>query len=170
MATALYGAIVAQARARALYADFEVPDTVTGRFEMVVLHSYLVIDRLKRAGMAGKAMGQEVFDEFCRDMDQSLRELGFGDMAVPKRMKQLGESYYGRAEAYGQSLGDPARLAAAIGRNVFPEAANAVTANALAAYAMAAAEQLTGLPDAVLLAGRAEFPDAAAFAGTEAGP
>ena len=53
-------------------------------------------------------------------MDQSLRELGFGDMAVPKRMKKLGESFYGRAEAYGRMLAAEGRLAAAIARHVFP--------------------------------------------------
>src|SRR4029079_1330843 len=117
-AVALYAALVAQARAPGLYAVLGVPDTVTGRFEMVVLHSILIIDRLKRSGVAGKELGQEVFDAFCRDMDQSLRELGFGDQSVPKRMKQLGESFYGRAEAYGRALGDHAGLAAALGRNV----------------------------------------------------
>ena len=101
-AAAIYGAVVAQARAPALYARLGVPDSVTGRFEMVVLHTVLTIDRLKRDGERGGALGQHVFDDFCRDMDQSLRELGFGDMAVPKRMKKLGESFYGRAEAYGR--------------------------------------------------------------------
>ena len=98
----------------ALYAGLGVPDSVTGRFEMVVLHTILVIGGCAQDGPAGAALGQLVFDDFCRDMDQSLRELGFGDMAVPKRMKKLGESFYGRAEAYGRTLADRQGLAAAI--------------------------------------------------------
>ena len=112
-AAAAYGAIVAQARAPAFYAALGVPDSVTGRFEMVVLHTVLVIERLRREGEAGSALGQRIFDDFCRDMDQSLRELGFGDLGVPKRMKKMGESFYGRAEAYGRTLGDRAGLAEA---------------------------------------------------------
>jgi len=163
-AAALYSAAVTQARSPVLYASFGVPDTVTGRFEMVVLHGVLLIDRLTRAGTRGKELGQGVFDAFCRDMDQSLRELGFGDQAVPKRMKQLGESFYGRAEAYGRHLGDLDTLAAAIGRNVFADAANPVASAALGAYAAAVAERLTRLPDAELLAGRASFPAVEEFA------
>ena len=163
-ASDLYGAIVTQARSPVFYAHLGVPDTVTGRFEMVVLHSVLVIDRLKRAGVAGKARGQEVFDAFCRDMDQSLRELGFGDQAVPKRMKRLGEGFYGRAEAYARSFGDRAGIVAAIGRNVFADAPGPSAADALAAYAMDATEKLTSIDDGDLLAGRVTFPDPSAYA------
>ncbi|CAN5350965.1 ubiquinol-cytochrome C chaperone family protein [soil metagenome] len=165
VAVALYGSLVAQARAPGLYATLGVPDTTTGRFEMVVLHSILAIDRLKRAGAEGKELGQEVFDAFCRDMDQSLRELGFGDQSVPKRMKQLGESFYGRAEAYGRTLGDQAGLAAALGRNVFPDSPDTEKTRPLARYAMAVAEGLTGARDADLLAGRVSFPPVDEFAG-----
>jgi cytochrome b pre-mRNA-processing protein 3 len=166
-ATAIYRAIVAQARAPALYSAFGVPDSVTGRFEMVVLHTVLVLERLKRCGSEGKHIGQEVFDAFCRDMDQSLRELGFGDMAVPKRMKRIGESFYGRAEAYSRSLGNPDGLAEAIARNIFGEG-QAAAALGLARYVSAAARHLSEISDEEFLAGRLLFPDAAAFARTDA--
>ncbi len=167
-AAAAYGAIVAQARAPALYAALGVPDSVTGRFEMVVLHMVLVVERLHREGAEGTALGQLVFDDFCRDMDQSLRELGFGDMAVPKRMKKLGESYYGRAEAYGRTLADKAGLTQAIARNVFPDGGAAANAGRLADYAMAAAAAIAETPVAEISAGRVTFPDPAKFAEVEA--
>lgn len=163
-AEAAYGAIVAQARQPALYAVLGVPDTVTGRFEMVVLHTVLVIRRMRQEGGDGAALGQLVFDAFCRDMDQSLRELGFGDLAVPKRMKKLGESFYGRAEAYGRTLDDRAMLAEAIARNVFPDGATTASAGRLADYAVAAAAALSATPVARLGEGATVFPDPAIFA------
>jgi cytochrome b pre-mRNA-processing protein 3 len=166
-AVAAYGAIVAQARSPALYAGLGVPDSVTGRFEMVVLHTILVIGRLRQAGPAGTALSQLVFDSFCRDMDQSLRELGFGDMAVPKRMKKLGESFYGRAEAYGRTLTDRKGLAAAIQRNVFPDGATPASAGRLADYAIAAAAALADVPLDRIGAGAMSFPDPAAFVEAE---
>ena len=162
-AEAAYDAIVAQARAAALYADLAVPDTVTGRFEMVVLHTVLVIERLRREGPAGAELGQRIFDRFCRDMDQSLRELGFGDLAVPKRMKTLGESFYGRAEAYGRTLADRNGLAAAIARNVFPDSPTTASASRLADYAIAAVASLAAAPFDDLGKGVMAFPDAAGF-------
>ena len=85
IASTLYGAIVAQARNPIFYEELGVPDTVSGRFEMVVLHVVLVLERLE-----DKAMGQRIFDLYCKDMDQSLREMGVGDLGVPKRMKMSG--------------------------------------------------------------------------------
>lgn len=163
-ATAIYGAIVAQARLPALYAGLGVANSVTGRFEMIVLHTILLIRRLRQDGPAGAKLAQLVFDSFCRDMDQSLRELGFGDMAVPKRMKKLGESFYGRAEAYGRTLTDRRRLAEAFQRNVFPDGTTTAGASRLADYAIAAAAALAEVPLDRIGEGRVAFPDPAAFA------
>jgi cytochrome b pre-mRNA-processing protein 3 len=144
IASALYGAIVAQARSPALYSDFGVADTVEGRFEMVVLHTVLIIDRLGQGGDAEKAVAQKVFDLHCTDMDRSLRELGIGDLGVPKRMKKMAESFYGRAGAYRAALAthDVPALAAAIARNVFPDGAAGAGAERLARYAMESALSL----------------------------
>lgn len=171
IASAVYGAIVAQARSPALYAGLGVPDTVAGRFEMVVLHTVVIIERLKSGGAAERTLGQRVFDLFCTDMDRSLRELGIGDLGVPRKMKRMAEGYYGRAEAYRRGLaeGDVAGLAEAIGRNVAVTSPGA--AGALAAYAAAAWDALGGLTttaatDDPTLA----FPDPAMFAATGVAP
>jgi len=165
IAATLYGAIVAQARNPLLYRDFGVADTVTGRFEMVVLHVILVLDRLQREGEAEKALGQRVFDLYCTDMDRSLRELGIGDLGVPKRMKKMTEAFYGRAGAYREAFaaGDAQRLGDAIARNVFPEGAEN-EARALAAYAFASAGALAATPVAEIGAGRLHFADLATCA------
>src|SRR5262249_28721591 len=100
---ALYGAIVAQARLPAFYAGYGVPDTVTGRFDMVVLHVALMVFRL-RGPAALVALGQGVFDTFCADLDDNLREMGVSDIGVPRQMRKVGEAFYGRARAYEEAL------------------------------------------------------------------
>ena len=162
IASALYGAIVAAARRPALYSGLGVADTVEGRFEMVVLHTVLVLDRLEKAKAPEQAVGQKVFDLYCVDMDRSLRELGIGDLGVPKRMKKMTEGFYGRAAAYRAAIaaGDREALAAAIARNVFPGEAEAPGATPLAAYVLASAAAIAAAPP---LANPVPFADPAAF-------
>ena len=80
----LYGTIVAQARVPAFYRSYGVPDTVNGRMEMIMLHAVLLLRRLEGEAPPARALGQELFDRFCRDMDESLREMGVGDLEVPR--------------------------------------------------------------------------------------
>ncbi len=89
---ALYGVIVAQARLPAFYRAYGVPDTVEGRFDMIVLHVALFFRRV-RADDEVRALGQLVFDAFCRDMDHNLREMGVSDVRLPRRMRDLGAAY-----------------------------------------------------------------------------
>jgi cytochrome b pre-mRNA-processing protein 3 len=157
IATALYGAIVAQARDPVLYRDYRVADTVDGRFEMVVLHTILILDRLQEGGGAAKAAGQATFDLYCQDMDRSLRELGIGDLGVPKRMKKMTERFYGRAAAYRTALAasDAGALREIFERNVFNGAAPG--AAALAGYAIAQYAALRAVPPEALLKGQLPF-------------
>ena len=85
---AIYGMIVTQAREPLFYRDLGVPDTVNGRFDLLLLHLWLVLRRLKSVE-AGTGLSQALFDHFCEDMDDNLREMGVGDLAVPKRMEGL---------------------------------------------------------------------------------
>ena len=168
IAAAVYGAIVAQARAPALYTDFRVADTVTGRFEMVVLHLVLVLDRLAGGDRDAQSLGQAVFDLYCKDMDRSLRELGFGDLGVPHRMKKMSEAFYGRGAAYRRAVAarDDADLVAALRRNVYPDGGDEAAA-ALAAYVRASAAALAVTPLADIRAARLTFaplPEAEAAA------
>jgi cytochrome b pre-mRNA-processing protein 3 len=167
--TALYGAIVAQARVPGFYLTFGVPDTPEGRFELLVLHLALVCRRLGRAEGAeqasARALSQGVFDMFCHDMDHNLREMGVGDLTVPKTMRKLGEAFYGRLEVYDRALGSAADgdLAAALARNAQGPGAPVAAAERLAAYVRAAAAGLEALPIGRLRNGKVSFPDPAAI-------
>ncbi|HVY57792.1 MAG TPA: ubiquinol-cytochrome C chaperone family protein [Xanthobacteraceae bacterium] len=154
---ALYGVIVAQARRPEFYTGYDVPDTVDGRFDMIVLHLALFLRRLRREPADFQPMGQGLFDVFCRDMDHNLREMGIGDLAVPKEMKRLGEAFYGRLEAYDRafSSGSPDAVAAALARNV---ATSPAGARQLAAYALAAARLLDEQDAAAFARGEVAFP------------
>src|SRR5260221_6658140 len=122
---ALYGTIVAQARSPIFYRGYGVPDTVAGRFEMIVLHLVLVLQRLRGETPVAQALGQEVFNLFCRDIDDNFREMGMGDLAVPREMRKVGEAYYGRAAAYEAALAaDDVALTAALTRNIFGNSAD----------------------------------------------
>ena len=85
----LYGAIVAQARLPVFYRSFGVPDTLQGRFALLALHLFAVLYRLKSEGGEGRALSQELIDQFSKDMETVLRELGVGDVRVPKAMRRL---------------------------------------------------------------------------------
>jgi cytochrome b pre-mRNA-processing protein 3 len=162
---ALYGAIVAQARLPVFYRNYAAPDTPDGRLDMVILHAILVVRRLERGSEALRRLGQGVFGSFCQDMDDNLREMGVGDLAVPKRMKSIGEAFYGRRAAYEAALvaaGEDA-LAAALQRNVFADHAPPAGPRSLALYVREADARLRSQPDEALAEGTVAFPDPAPF-------
>src|SRR5271168_3722373 len=169
----LYGAIVAQARSTAFYTRYGVSDSVEGRFELIVLHLALILRRLGGEqpagpwqGSSGRTIGQQLFDVFCRDLDDNLREMGVGDLAVPREMRKFGEAFYGRQAAYGAALGaaDDRELEKALVRNILGEVAGGgEKAVALARYARAAAAQLAIQPEDALVAGRVVFPSPESF-------
>jgi cytochrome b pre-mRNA-processing protein 3 len=169
---ALYGAIVAQARAPAFYRRFGVPDTANGRLEMIVLHTVLVLSRVEAEGGSLRPLGQALFDHFCSDMDANLREMAVGDLAVPRKMKAIAEAFYGRKRAYATALAepDPGALAAAVARNIYgggagdPAALQGVAAQGLAAYVRETVRRLGALDVNAVVQGRVEFPDPLAFA------
>ena len=160
IAEAAYDQIVAAARQPALYARWQVPDTPLGRYEMLALHLFLLMHRLRGEGGAADALGQELADTFFGDVDHSLRELGIGDMGIPKRMKKLARMFFGRAASYGEAIdaGDRPALAAALKRNVAPQIDEWREAGNLADYAFLAKQGLEEQQLADLLAGRITFP------------
>lgn len=162
---ALYGAIVAQARNVVFYKDYAVPDTVNGRFDMIVLHLSLFLDRSEAGDQALRAAGQEVFDLFCAELDGHVREQGTGDLQVPKEMRRFAGAFYGRRAAYREALagyGNHA-LESALMRNIYGRSsAPDVNAARLAGYVRAAAERLAGQND--FAGGRIAWPDPATTA------
>lgn len=171
VADALYALAVARARAPVFYRDLGVPDTLEGRFEMISLHVYMLLRRLKqgvdgsRAG--GGAIGQALFDLMFADMDRNLREMGAGDLGVGRRVKAMAQAFYGRIQAYDDGLAAGAEiLAQAVVRNVYGgpdsgpddgEVAVDDGARALAAYLAASVAVLDAVSDNVLGQGIAAF-------------
>ena len=157
----LYGMIVAQARLPCFYRDYAVADTVNGRFDLIVLHLALVLDRLAQ-DPALQTLGQGIFDRFCQDMDHNLREMGIGDLKVPKQMRRLGEAYYGRAQAYRAAwvANDNGALVVALERNVYGGSpSGSAAAPRLAAYMREALRDLGAQPAASLAGGELHFPE-----------
>lgn len=111
----LYEAIVAAARQPWAYRDAGVPDTIDGRFDFLVLHLCLVLERL---GQEAPEFKQALIDHFCTDMDDNLRELGASDVGVGKKVRRMAEALAGRYGAYEKAQ-DEAALHAALRRNVY---------------------------------------------------
>jgi len=157
----LYGGIVAQARQTVFYTELAVPDTLEGRFDLLVLHVHLLFRRLTNGNAAERAVGQAVFDRFCADMDASLREIGIGDLAVPRRMRDMGEAFYGRAAAYDTALAeaDDAPLAISLLRNVYGgEGTAAPSARRLSHYVRATVASLAAQDASAIARGELHFP------------
>jgi cytochrome b pre-mRNA-processing protein 3 len=158
---AIYGMIVTQTREPSFYRDLGVPDTVNGRFDLLLLHLWMVLRRLRSASDAGNA-SQALFDRFCDDMDANLREMGVGDLTVPKRMQAFGEAFYGRGAAYDAAFVAGGEAPAnAVCKNIL-NGENMDSARVLATYAKTVMVQLDGLDDAALLSGKWVFPPPAA--------
>ncbi|MBJ6131869.1 ubiquinol-cytochrome C chaperone family protein [Ochrobactrum sp. Q0168] len=158
----VYEAIVAAARQKRFYAQFHVPDTPLGRYEMLSVHIFLTLHRMRGDNPALMALAQEVADEFFKDVDHSLRELGIGDQGVPKRMKKLARMFYGRVSTYGAALDteDAEALAAALTRNIRPDLEFWPQARHLGEYVLRCRDRLRAIDDSTLVAGEISFMDA----------
>ncbi len=157
----LYRSIVEQGRLPPFYRDLAVPDSVDGRFDLIALHIFLVMRRLKREGGAAEALGQDLTEIFFADMDLNLRELGASDIGVGRRVKRMIEGYYGRAVAYGNALdGEGEALEPVLARNLYGTTqVETETLTAMSVYLHAADAHLATLPWSELAAGRVSFPE-----------
>lgn len=151
-ARALYAGIIAQARQPAFYGSYGVPDSVDGRFDLIVLHVFLVMNRLKQERERSADLSQALFDLLFLDMDQSLREMGVGDVGVGKRIKTMVQAFYGRISAYESGLNEGEEaLEAALKRNLYgtvevsPEQLATTTGYIRAAASMLSTQALDGL-------------------------
>lgn len=153
----VYAAIVAASRMPELYAEMGVPDTVMGRFESLVLHLSLALRRLKELPPPAGSLAQELVDRFFAGLDSAMREIGIGDVSVPKKVKKLGQAFYGRLGAYDTALAQEAGaddLEQALARNVLDVPDQPALAAALAHHVRARAGALAGASFDDILAGR----------------
>ncbi len=158
-AEALYLALVTQARNTEFYSRLLVPDTLEGRFDMIVLHMFLLLGRLKRDPKATERLSQALFDLMFRDMDRSLREMGVGDQSIGRRIKQMIGAFYGRVRAYESALVEGGQaLQSAIRRNVYSDAPQDEQAPAwLCAYVLREIDSLAAQPLQRIMGGQVCF-------------
>jgi len=156
----LYEAAVAQARAPAFYAALGVPDTPTGRFEIYTLHVVLLLHRLRGQGEQAAETSQGLFDAYIGALDHALRELGVGDLSVGRKMRGLGEAFYGRVKSYDAALAklpDREPVSALIGRTVYADVAEG-DPGPLTDYVVNGVERLAATPLADILDARPAWP------------
>ncbi|HNQ92101.1 MAG TPA: ubiquinol-cytochrome C chaperone family protein [Alphaproteobacteria bacterium] len=150
----LYDLIMDASRQKWFYKDGMVPDTVEGRFEILTLHVGLVVNRLCKPDMGkeGRVLAQTLFDVMFRNLDWSLREMGVGDLAVPRRVKKMMESFKGRTFAYDEALkSGSGEIKHALIRNMYGKVAepHAAQLDVMADYVQGCADKLDkqGLSD-----------------------
>ena len=166
----IYFSLVEQARQPGFYLSCGVPDTADGRFDMIILHAFLLLRRLKKDHEQTAELAQDLFDLMFADMDQNLREMGVGDLAVGKRIKGMAAAFYGRVAAYEAGLAaDDSALGEALRRNLYrkagPEAGQLAV---MAGYMRDEAARLDGAGVDSLIAGNVVFgPPPAAPAETQ---
>ena len=163
------GEIVAAARRPELYEALAAPDRMDGRFELLTLHAGLVLRRLAVLGGVADAIAQDLVDSLFSHFDDTLREIGYSDIGVSKRLKAMGSAFYGRNAAYAAALddGSPADLARALARNVYGAAAGEAEpkAEALARYVASLDAALAAIPLEAFATGRFRFPPGSIAAG-----
>lgn len=173
-ARSLYGSIVTQARSHAFYADWGVPDTHEGRFEVIALHLALVLRRLAAEGKPGQALGRSLTEAFVVDLDDTLREMTVGDLAVPKQVKHAVAALHDRYSTYGAALDSPApeALGSAVRARLGElRGAQALDVEAISAYIREAAGALARQAGVEVLGGQLAWPQVHAGSGdrTDAG-
>lgn len=123
-ARALYIASVAQARNPFFYLNAGVPDTLDGRFDLIVLHLFMLQNRLVNPGKldVGAPFTRLLVEIFIDDMDRNLREMGVGDVGVGKRVRAMSEALYGRFAAYDDALAAKRDWSEVLTKNIYGKA------------------------------------------------
>lgn len=164
IARSLYGSIVTRAREPVLYARFGVPDSLQGRFEMVALHLVLALRRIAAEGPDAEPLGRALTEAFVVDLDDVMREMTFGDLAVPREVKRATAALFDRHGAYSKGLDAPGgsaladALRAQLAYLYAGQAAPGLDAQGLSDYVRSVASALDAQPASPILAGRLEWP------------
>ncbi len=157
----LYLSTVEQARHKYFYQVLAVPDSIDGRFDLIVLHVVVILNRLKDENNQMALFAKRFLNYFFLDMDRNLRELGVSDLGVPKKMKKMAEAFYGRQLAYSTPLlnNDLNALTLALDRNIFPDQNVNSQTKFLARYLFTATHKLAEQSAKNLLLGKVTWPN-----------
>ena len=158
----IHGEIVAAARAPELYTMLGVPDDIDGRFEIMILHTGLLLRRLAECGGPAQPLAQEIVDRVFVGFEDALREMAISDTGLAKRLKLMTGAFFGRTAVYHAAIdaGNPRALAEALARNIYRGKVenDAVAPRLLAARALAAARALEAVAFAEIAGGAFRFP------------
>jgi cytochrome b pre-mRNA-processing protein 3 len=149
---------VTQARLPAFYTSLGIPDTPAGRYETVVVHLFLVLERLRGAGQEALELSRAVIEAFVADMDDYVRQYGSSDVATAKKVRRAAAGFYERAAEYRAGLVEPPRLERAFAEHVLANEVSSPRSAALACYMLRAEALLAKQNSAALLDGQIEFP------------
>lgn len=159
----IYDAIVAQSRAQVFYMRCGVPDTLFGRFDMLVIHMFIVLQNLRKlGGREGELLGRDVIEAFIREMDSMVRDLGVGDLGVPKEVHKIANIFFAQLTVYIDAMErrDPKNLAEAIRKSFqSAEPGARVSEMELTNYVIESIKMIGVLPLNLLLQGNIQFPD-----------
>ena len=158
-AAKIYGSIVTQSRDPVFYHDLGIPDTPSGRYEVLVLHMAIVLHRLITIEAPDGPISRAITEAFVTDIDDSLREMAFGDMSVPRRVKKAAAGLRERCLSYREAFGagEPSALEQLIAE--FQPDLSPTSNSRLATYArLAAAHGEESESDASLRDGVVKFP------------
>lgn len=155
----LYTAAVVRSREPVFYASLSVPDTFTGRFEMIALHAGLIINRVRNEGKAGHLLAQSIFDEMFLNMEIACRQVGIGDLSVPKQIKKMMKALQGRALTYDEAA-KADKLAEALLKNLYAtvETPSAPVLDTMNAYVRHCMDSLQSQNFTDLYTGEISFP------------
>ena len=161
VARSLYGSSVTAARAAIFYAQWGVPDTLAGRFEMVALHVALLLHRLSPMSAPERQLRVALTETFVVDLDDSMRELTFSDLAVPREIKRATAALFDRHAAYLAALAESSdiSLCDALEVQLAYLGGGRVNSGRLSDYVQRCARALDAQPTAQILAGKVEWPD-----------
>ena len=121
----IYQNIVKISRSKFFYIDYNLEDTFETRFDLIIFHSFMIFFYYKSINIKKSNIPQSLFDHMFNDFENNLREMGFGDLAVNKKMKVFVRAFYGRLSQYSKSLdlvknvGDKSLLEQTILNNIF---------------------------------------------------
>lgn len=158
----IYDAIVAQSRNPVFYVRCRVPDTLSGRFDMLVIHMFVVLQNLKLGGREGELLGRDLIEAFIREMDSMVRDLGVRDVQVAKEVRKVANLFYGQLNLYTAAVEKKNRnaLADAVGKSFQSGDDQAhVAADDLAEYIFASVKAIGEMPLNMLLQGSLRFPE-----------
>ncbi|MBT3070607.1 MULTISPECIES: ubiquinol-cytochrome C chaperone family protein [Rhodomicrobium] len=139
-----------------------MPDTLSGRFDMLVIHMFIVMQNLKLGANEGKLLGKEIIEAFVREMDSMVRDLGIADAYVAQEVRKIADLFYRQLVVYTNAVEqkNKAALAEAIWKSFQSGDENAdVAADELADYIFHSIKNVGEMPLNMLLQGHLNFPE-----------